>query len=86
MGKFNNGGFQVYDEVHQMDRKDVEQHRAHAMRLFDVVFHNCERRLIEADGLKRSGRELVFLRGGVEWDWLLGSAVKSVQERVALPV
>ncbi len=56
------------------------------MRLYDVVFHSGERRLIEADGLKRSGRELVFLRGGVEWDWLLGSAVKSVQERVAVAV
>ena len=69
-----------------MDRKDVAQHRAHAMRLYDVVFHSGERCLIEADGFKRSGRELVFLRGGVERDWLLGSAVKSVQERVAVAV
>jgi hypothetical protein len=60
------------------------------MRLYDVVFHNGERRLIEADDILRpeetQSAEWVFLRGGVERDWLLGSAVKSVQERVAVAV
>ena len=55
MGKFSSGEFLAYDEIHRVDRQDVAQHRAHAIRLYDVVLHNGERRLIGADDILRHG-------------------------------